>query len=364
MRIALVHPFHWEDVRRGGERYFGDLAHWLADHGHAVEVVTGTHGPARVDTEGALVVRRLPHRLPERLSRRGVSLVDAFGPVAFRALRGRPFDLVHALTPSTAIAARLARQRTLLTALGHPTSDQFGVRPGDLLLARAGMRAAHHCAAFSDASATQVEALLKRPALTLPLGVRCADFPVEPGPRTGPPRLLFAGFPGDPRKGVGLALQAMPAVLDRHPDARLLLPGRVEDRAHAQVDVSDRVRAATDDLGVLPMGDMPALYRSATLSFLPSRHEALGISLVESLASGTPVVASRDGGMPSIVSDPAVGRLFPTGDVAALSAALLDVIALAGAEGTAQACAAHARGWDWDEVVGPLHERVYAGLLR
>ena len=40
MRLALVHPFHWDDVRRGGERYFGDLARWMARHGHEVEVIT------------------------------------------------------------------------------------------------------------------------------------------------------------------------------------------------------------------------------------------------------------------------------------------------------------------------------------
>jgi phosphatidylinositol alpha-mannosyltransferase len=359
VRLALVHPFHWDDVRRGGERYFGDLARWMAAHGHEVEVITGTHGEERVETDGGLTVRRLPHRLPDRLRRRGVSLVDAFGPTAFRHLRGRRFDVVHCLTPMSAIAARTARQHVLLTALGHPTRDQFGVRPGDLALARTGARAAHTCAAFSDASARQVFALLKRPAITLPLGVVAADFPVEPGPRTGPPRLLFAGFPGDPRKGVDKALRAMPAVLARHPDARLLLPGRPEDRAHVVDGVDAEVLAATDDLGVLPMEEMPALYRSATLSFLPSVHEALGISLVESLASGTPVVATRDGGMTSIVTDPRVGRLVD-GD---LAPALLEAIDLARSPGTAEVCAEHALGWDWDRVVGPLHERVYLAQL-
>lgn len=356
-----MHPFHWEDVRRGGERYVDDLAHYLAGRGYDVEVITGTSGAPRVDVDGPLVVRRLPHRLPERLRRRNISLVDAFGPVAFRALRAQRFDLVHALTPTCAIASRLAGRRTLLTALGYPTRDQFGVRPADLLLARTAVRAAHLCAAFSDAAAAQVQAVLGRPAVTLPLGVRCHDFPVEATARVGPPRLLFAGFPGDPRKGVDVALRAMPRILDVHPTARLLLPGRREDRG--ECDHPARVEAAVDDLGVLPMEQMPALYRSATVSVLPSRYEALGISLVESLASGTPVVACRDGGMPSIVSDPAVGRLVPPGDPRALAAAVLDVIALAAEPQTPAACARHALGWDWAASIGPLHERVYAQLV-
>lgn len=359
MRLALVHPFHWDDVRRGGERYFGDLARWMADRGHEVEVITGTHGPEQVEEHGSLLVRRIPHRLPQRLKDRGVSLVDAFGPTAFRHLRGRRFDLVHALTPMAAIAARTARQRVLLTALGHPTRDQFGVRPGDLALARVGARAASTCAAFSDASARQVWELLGRPCLTLPLGVVASDFPVRDEPRTGPPRLLFAGFPGDPRKGVDRALAAMPAVLAKHPDARLWLPGTAEDRRHV-TSVDAEVLAATDDLGVLPMTDMPELYRKATLSFLPSVHEALGISLVESLASGTPVVATRDGGMTSIVTDPRVGRLIETD----LAAALLEVIDLAARAETARLCAEHALGWDWDAAVGPQHERLYASTSK
>jgi phosphatidylinositol alpha-mannosyltransferase len=360
VRLALVHPFHWEDVRRGGERYFGDLAHWMAARGHEVEVLTGTHGPERVEECGSLVVRRIPHRLPQRLKDRGVSLVDAFGPTAFRHLRGRGFDVAHCLTPTSAIAARAAGQRVLLTALGHPTRDQFGARPGDLLLARAGARAAHTCAAFSDASARQVWEVLGQPCRTLPLGVATKDFPVEPRPRSGPPRLLFAGFPGDPRKGVDRALAALPAVLEVHPDARLLLPGRPEDRAHVAGALDPRALSATDDLGVLPMTDMPALYRSATVALLPSTHEALGISLVEALASGTPVVATRDGGMTSIVTDPAVGLLYDR--PAELAGALLQAIDLARRPGTAQRCADHARGWVWDRAVGPQHEAFYAGL--
>ncbi|MCU1602004.1 MAG: glycosyl transferase group 1, partial [Frankiales bacterium] len=228
-----------------------------------------------------------------------------------------------------------------------------------LALARAGARAAHTCAAFSDASARQVWELLGRPCVTLPLGVVASDFAVREEPRTGPPRLLFAGFPGDPRKGVDRALAAMPAVLDVHPEARLWLPGTAADRRHAGA-VDPRVLAATDDLGVLPMTAMPDLYRRATLSFLPSVHEALGISLVESLATGTPVVATRDGGMPSIVTDPRVGRLIDTD----LASALLEVVDLAAEPGTAPACAEHALGWDWDAAVGPQHERLYASISR
>lgn len=365
LRIALVHPYHWHDVRRGGERYFADLAWHLTAAGHHVDVITGTWGEPSITDDDGVTVRRVRHAMRRRLEARGVSVVDTFGVAVLPVLRKERYDVVHAMTPTTAVAARLTRQRTLMTALGHPTPEQFGLRPLDRRIAAAGFRAAHVRAAFSAASAQQVRQMFGRDCIVLPLGVRTADFPPELSPRVGPPRLLFAGFPGDPRKGVETALLAMPRVLDVHPDARLLLPGerahheRLHDRLGAD---RERVLAAVDDLGVLPMTQMPALYRSATVSLLPSIWEALGISLVESLASGTPAVCSDDGGMPSIVSKSEVGAVVPPGDPGALAAGLLHAIELARDPGTPAACAAHARNWDWTEHVGPEHERVYASM--
>jgi glycosyltransferase involved in cell wall biosynthesis len=158
----------------------------------------------------------------------------------------------------------------------------------------------------------------------------------------------------------------MPRVLDRHPDARLLLPGEPAHHAthHDRLGPDrERVLAAVDDLGVRDMDEMPAIYRSATVSLLPSRHEALGISLAESLACGTPVVCSDDGGMPSIVDRPSVGRVFAPDDVEALSSALVEAIALAADRATPPACVQSAWRYDWETVVGPMHEQAYRRLL-
>lgn len=366
MRVALAHPFHWSDVRRGGERYFADLAQWLAGRGHHVDVVTGTWGEPSVELVDGVTVHRVRHTMRRRLEARGVSVVDTFGWAARHVLRAHRWDVVHAMTPTTLLAARRARQRTLMTALGHPTPEQFGLRPFDRRLSALAFRLAHTSAAFSEASAAQIRTLFGTDCVVLPLGVRLPAFAPDLTPRTGPPRLLFAGFPGDPRKGVDLALRALPGVLDVHPTARLLLPGERShhERHHASLGADrDRVLAATEDLGVLPMEDMPALYRSATVSLLPSKWEALGISLAESLACGTPAVCSDDGGMPSIVSSPDVGIVVPTGDVAALTRGLLDAIALAARPQTPRRCHEHARTWDWDASVGPQHEALYRQMI-
>ena len=69
MRIALLHPTYWPEVRRGAERLVHDLAGWLAKEGHDVTILT-THREktSTADEDGVRVVRmwRAPDALFER----------------------------------------------------------------------------------------------------------------------------------------------------------------------------------------------------------------------------------------------------------------------------------------------------------
>jgi glycosyltransferase involved in cell wall biosynthesis len=121
--------------------------------------------------------------------------------------------------------------------------------------------------------------------------------------------------------------------------------------------------AVTEVLGVGELGSMPARYREATVTVLPSLHEAFGLVLAESMASGTPVVGTPTGGIAEVVDRPEVGATVPYGDPASLARALDHVIDLAAEPTTATACARQARRWGWKEVVGPAHEDVYGAIL-
>ena len=70
---------------------------------------------------------------------------------------------------------------------------------------------------------------------------------------------------------------------------------------------------------------LAAAFRDARLFVLPSEYESFGLVLLEALAQGTPVVASRVGGIPEFVPDGSAGRLVPPSDVEALSRALLEL---------------------------------------
>jgi glycosyltransferase involved in cell wall biosynthesis len=76
-------------------------------------------------------------------------------------------------------------------------------------------------------------------------------------------------------------------------------------------------------VGYVPHADLPDWYRAADLMVLPSHSEGIPNVLLESIASGTPFVASRVGGIPEI-ADPLLDRLVAPADARALAHALVD----------------------------------------
>lgn len=366
MRIGIAHPHVWPEVRRGAERYADDLAWYLHGQGHEVELLAGTTGPS-VDEErpDGIVVRRRHNVGMVKLARLGIEPSQAFALTVLPELRRQRYDVVHAMVPSATLAAWLARTPSVFTFIGHPTRPQFAGRRRDLELHRLASRLATVTTALSQASAASVADLFGRLPRVVPPGVRVAEFDGTRPPTHPPPRLLFSAAPSDRRKGLDLLLRALDQVLDSRPEARLAVSGQgAPDWAFADLgDRAQRVVAAVELLGPGTPEEVPARYRDATLTVLPAVDEAFGLSLVESLAAGTPVVCTRDGGMTDIVDAPEVGRTFARGDVADLAAALLAVIDLAQDPATAAACARHARRWDWEEAVGPLHETVYEAAM-
>jgi phosphatidylinositol alpha-mannosyltransferase len=361
--VALVHAHAWPEVRRGGERYVHDLAWYLASRGHRVELITGTLGAPAVERSGAVVHRRVRNR-PGPLARRlRAEAPETLGPHVLRPLLHR-FDVVHALTETAAVAAKLAGQRTVYTNLGLPDRAWMESQPRAWRWFRAATRLADASTAVSAAAAERLAQLSGRPAVALHAGIRAEAFAVDPTPRSGAPRILFASARDQGSKGLDVLLAALPAVLERHPDARLCLagPGEGEWAFAGLGSHQDRVRAAIDDVGTDV--SMPDLYRSSTVTALPSSNEALGLVLLESLACGTPVVAGANGGPVEIVGDPGVGRLVPPRSSAALAGALCEAIELARTPGTAERCAAHASRWDWASAVGREHEALYLTILR
>jgi len=124
------------------------------------------------------------------------------------------------------------------------------------------------------------------------------------------------------RKGHRYLLDALPGILARHPELRVLLFGRgpLEGELREQIGrlgLAAKVRLAgfrSDLERILPCLDL--LVHPATL-------EGLGVSLLQAAAAGLPIVAARAGGIPEVVRDRDNGLLVPPGDSQALGEAVL-----------------------------------------
>lgn len=363
--MALVHTHHWDEVRRGGERYLSDLAWYLGSAGHEVDVIVSGGRRGRKRDEGLTVTRtrRLQH---PRLSGRGIGPNETLAVSAFPALLSRRFDVVHCLLPAPVLAARAAGQRVVYTEIGHPTVEWNAAQPGGLRLYRQIARSASAVTALSLSAAEAVAEVGGREPVVLPPGVRLDHFTPIDGDEvsanaTPVERILFVSDASERRKGLDVAVAALAKVRVRRPGVRLVLAGP-GDPAWA-LDAHPAERGFIDAIGVGPRDALPRLYSSAAVTVLPSTEEAFGLVLVESLACGTPVVASDVGGMRDIVT-PEVGRLVPPRDAGALAAAIDEVLGMNTDPDVASRCRDRARRWDWMAAIGPAHEALYRRVAR
>ncbi len=127
-----------------------------------------------------------------------------------------------------------------------------------------------------------------------------------------------------PQKNHPLLLEGFVSTAARYPQAQLLLAGGGEQRElaslAARLGISERVHF----LGV--RSDVPDLLAASDLFVLASHYEGNPMSVMEAMAAGLPVVASRVGGVPELVTDGREGLLLSSLDGQSLASALNDLV--------------------------------------
>ena len=334
----------------GVERHVAEIAPRLHARGHSVHVLTS-------DLYTEFPWRRLPEEVP-RHEARPFGTVDRVpvwslpGELHYPFFRGlqtrlerlRP-DLVHAHTFGThqvAVARRFHRHGGapfVLTAHFHPIwSIQGGWvrhrlrRFYDRALAGPETSAAARLIVQTRAE----EALLRQLGLPLPpvSVIPPGRSPLPPPPPTPDAFRRSLGLPGPfflfvgrlaSNKGLPELLNAFERVGSTDPQLTLVLVG--EDAGMgpwitgriAERGLGDRVRwtghLADESLLAAAMAEAEALV-------LPSEYEAFGLVLLEALAQGTPVIASRVGGIPEFIEPERSGLLVPPHDAPALAEAM------------------------------------------
>jgi glycosyltransferase involved in cell wall biosynthesis len=368
LRVALLHPTYWPEVRRGSERLAHDLGATLARRGYEVTLITTHPGPRRRSNEDGIEVVRA-RRLPEvpGLTWYYDEHLTAVPGTLLELLRSE-FDLVHALYPTDGWAARVGRRfgapPYVLSIHGILNRAFLVRRRRRLEMFRDAASGAAAVSALSEACAEPLRryALAEDPVI-LPGGVLSADYDGEVD-RPDRPVLLCPASLDDPRKRGRVLLEAFALVRERDREARLVLAGGRDPRQREPVTIAGDggLPAGVERTDIDATVALARAYRSASVTVLPSDDEAFGLVLVESLAAGTPVVAARSGGCVEIVTDERIGRLFEPGDHADLARAIAEALELAEDPKTVARCRAHAAAWDWSRVV-ERYEAVYEDAL-
>jgi glycosyltransferase involved in cell wall biosynthesis len=284
-----------------------------------------------------------------------------------------PFDLVHAhfIYPEGVVAHGLARRYGVpFVVTEHAPWTGWLDRP---FVARQSVPAARASAAMMPVSTSVLDSIRAYAgesvsARVVPVGVDTKLF--GPGEEAARQRdqILFVGWINF-NKGIDVLLAAMARLAARDSPGRLLLVGggfyrdtlvqeqKLREQA-AALGLGDRVTF----LGRQPPAEVARLMAESAVVVLPSRAESFGAVLVEGLACGTPVVATRCGGPEDIVTD-AVGKLVPVGDPEALATALAVVLAEPDRYDPSLLRAYAVENFDWDPIVDRVHD-VYLEAVR
>lgn len=170
-------------------------------------------------------------------------------------------------------------------------------------------------------------------------------------PAEGPILLTVAGiYEG---KGQLDVVDSMPTLTRAYPGLRYVMVGTSRPGESYLRRLEERVRQRglgpyVQFAGPRPHAELVQWFSAADVSVLATRSEGWPNVLLESLACGTPVVASNVGGVPEIVRDGRDGFLVPATDTAALTDALRRAL---GAAWDRDALVRRARRFDWNETV-------------
>jgi glycosyltransferase involved in cell wall biosynthesis len=241
-------------------------------------------------------------------------------------------DLVHGHSSKAGFLARLAsrlRRRSgacLFTPHGWSFwSAEGGKARAYLALERA---AARWCRVILSVSAHERDAGLAAGVgraeqyRVIPNGVDLDRFAAEPHPVAG--RVVMVARLAAPKRA-DLAVRALARVRARVPSATLRLIGDGPDRPGVERLAAELgVGEAVEVLGT--RSDVPALLAEASCLLLASDYEGCPLTVLEAMAAGVPVVATRVGGVPELVDEGETGLLAPAGDADGIAAALEQVL--------------------------------------
>jgi phosphatidylinositol alpha-mannosyltransferase len=316
LNIGLVSPYGW-DAPGGVQVHIRDLAHLLIREGHRVSVL------APVEDEDALRDEFVvPAGRPIPIPYNGAVARVLFGPVAASRVRQwisqNDFDLLHIHEPAIPSLGLLACSLSDGPMVGtfHVAAERIRIAFAIVPIVEPIIERLRARIAVSEVARSTLLTHVDTDAVVIPNGIDLASF-ADASPRLEWQLGKTIGFIGrfaEKRKGLSLLFEAVPAIVDRHPDLRILIAGPGEsEEALEWIDPSLHSRITF--LGMLSDEEKRQFFRSVDLYIAPNTGgESFGIILAEAMATGAAILASDLPAFRFVLDDGRWGRHFRTGD--------------------------------------------------
>lgn len=357
------------DRAQGGvERFVRDLSTALRGLGWSCLLVTNGARLATLEPQHC-VVPMAPietwHRVPTFRCVQGVtqSLADVHGLLR----RFRP-DVVHLHHVDYALMyyvllRPLFRFRLVVTGHGPEVLALAGTR-GSCSQRRLFATLIRSCevrTCIAPEIVAAMEHLGEAPTFYIPNGIDLSYWqPTIPRPRVAGRVVCVARLSSE--KGLDVLMHALSFVRNEMPNVScLIIGGGAERRALEELVDEQGLREVVRLVGLQSKERIRAYLAEASLFVLPSRVEGAPLAILEAMAMGLPVVATRVGGVPSLLDDGVEGFLVAPEDPAALAQALLKVLRL---DRCAEVMGDRARRRATRssmQAVARMYERIYLG---
>lgn len=355
-RIGIVCPYGW-DTPGGVQSHVGDLAEYLIAQGHYVSVLAPV-----IDEEGIPDYVTSAGR-PISIPYNGAVARILFGPLAFARVKqwigSGNFDLLHLhepAIPSISLLACWASEGPLIGTFHAASTKQkiaFAITPFiepviEKLTARI---------AVSEAARETLKIHLDTDAVVVPNGIYTKKFSdAHSDPRWSGNTIGFIGRFEESRKGLSVLIEALPTIIEKIPDIRVIVAGPGNPATVLQ-DMEPHLRQRFTFLGRISEEDKANFMSSVSIYVAPNTGgESFGIILAEALAGGASVLASDIPAFDSLLGHGKYGSLFQSENSEDLAKRAIELFNSPELRRTiARAGREYAQSFDWDVVA----ERIY-----
>ena len=356
-RIGIVCPYGW-DTPGGVQSHVRDLTEYLIREGHFVSVLA----PASDDENLPSYVTSAGR--PISIPYNGAVARVLFGPIAFSRVRHwisqGDFDVLHLhepAIPSISLLACWAAEGPLVGTFHAAAKRQkvtFAVAPFlEPVIEKLNARIA-----VSEAARETLTEHLDTDAIVVPNGIYASlyrDGNIDE--RWTGNTLGFIGRFEEPRKGLSVLTQALPAIIAEFPDVKVFVAGPGES-SDTLKDIQPSLRSRFTFMGRISEQEKANFLASVGLYIAPNTGgESFGIILAEALAAGASVVASDITAFDSLLGHGDYGTLFQSENSDDLARKVIELLKDSERrKAIADRGKIYAQSFDWDVVADKIYD--------